>query len=100
MDDEITFSGTRLPDNAVNEGTATSQHWVSYCFDWGYADNHPNNTEYSKFKIDWAVDANGNQVQLDGIDFIKIYCAVNQDCGWMGEASTEISTIEDLHYSN
>lgn len=100
MDDEITFSGTRLPDNAVNEGTAASQHWVSYCFDWGYADNHPNNTEYSKFKIDWAVDANGNQVQLDGIDFIKIYCAVNQDCGWMGEASTEISTIEDLHYSN
>ncbi|WP_321330955.1 YncE family protein [uncultured Bacteroides sp.] len=99
MDDEITFSGTRLPDNAVNEGTGTSQHWVSYCFDWGYADNQPNNTEYSNFKIDWAVDANGNHVHLDGIDFVKIYCAMNQDCGWMGEASTEVSTIEDLHYT-
>ncbi len=97
--DEITFKGTRLPDNAINEGTAESQHWVSYCFDSGYADNHPNNTEYSNFKIDWAVDDNGRSVQLDGIDFVKIYTAVNQDCGWMGEASTEISTIEDLHYS-
>lgn len=99
MDETITFTGSRLPDNAVNEGNSVSQHWVSYCFEWGYADNHPNNTEQSQFKIEWAVDEYGNSVQLDKVDFIKVYSAINQDCGWMGEASTEILTIENLHFS-
>ena len=55
-------------------------------------------TEYSQFKIDWAVDKDGKPVHLDGIDFVKIYTAVNQNCGWLGEASTEIQAVEDLHY--
>lgn len=93
-DDEITFRGTRLKDNAIEEGST----WVGYCCPWGYADNHPNRTEYSQFKIDWAVDHNGNSVTLDQIDFVRIYTAVNQDVGWMGEISTEIATVEDLHF--
>lgn len=99
MSDEITFRGTRLADNAVNEGKNGGQHWVSYCYPWGYADNHPNNTDLCQFKIDWAVDESGKQVHLESIDFVKIYTAVNQDCGWMGEASTEVATVEDLHYN-
>lgn len=99
MADEITFRGTRLADNAVNEGKNGGQHWVSYCYPWGYADNHPNNTDLCQFKIDWAVDESGKQVHLESIDFVKIYTAVNQDCGWMGEASTEVATVEDLHYN-
>lgn len=99
MADEITFRGTRLADNAVDEGKNGGQHWVSYCYPWGYADNHPNNTELCQFKIDWAVDKSGTPVQLTSIDFVKIYTAVNQDCGWMGEASTEVTTVEDLHYN-
>lgn len=99
-EDRITFSGNRLADNAVNEPRPDMpEHWVGYCYAWGYADNHPNDTEYSKFKIDWAVDKNGNPVHLDGIDFVKIYTAVNQDCGWTGEISTEIQAVEDLHYN-
>lgn len=99
-EDQITFHGNRLADNAVNEARPDMpEHWVGYCYAWGYADNHPNNTEYSKFKIDWAVDQNGSPVHLDGIDFVKIYTAVNQDCGWSGEISTEIQAIEDLHYN-
>ena len=71
-EDRITFSGSRLADNAVNEPRPDMpEHWVGYCYAWGYADNHPNDTEYSKFKIDWAVDKNGNPVHLDGIDFVK-----------------------------
>jgi len=73
-EDEITFRGTRLKDNAINEGGT----WVGYCYPWGYADNHPNRSEFSQFKIDWAVDQNGNHVELDKIDFVKIYTAVNR----------------------
>jgi hypothetical protein len=72
--------------------------WVGYAYDWGYADNHPNSTEMSKFKIDWAVDAQGNKVALDQIDFVKIYTAVNQYCTQIGELSTEITGVENLHY--
>lgn len=93
-DKEISFQGTRLKDNAVNENGT----WVGYCYPWGYADNHPYNTEGSQFKIDWAVDKNGDPVRLDAIDFVKIYTAVNQNVGWMGEISTEVMTVENLHY--
>ena len=95
-ENEITFRGTRLKDNAMKENGM----WVGYCYAWGYADNHPNSTEMSQFKIDWAVDANGNKVMLDEINFVKIYTAVNQDAGQMGEISTEIMTVEDLHFDN
>lgn len=98
-ENQITFRGSRLQDNCANpDGNDSS--WIQYPYSWGYADNHPNNTEFSQFKIDWAVDSNGNPVALDGIDFVKIYTAVNQVCGWMGETSTEVSTIEDLHFNN
>lgn len=94
-EDEITYCGTRLKDNAVNEGGT----WVGYSYPWGYADNHLNNTEMSKFKIDWAVDAKGGKVTLDEIDFVKIYSAVNQNAGQTGEISTEVMTVEDLHFN-
>lgn len=95
-EDKITFQGTRLKDNAINENGT----WVNYCYAWGYADNHPNNTEASNFKIDWAVDTKGNKITLDEIDFVKIYTAVNQYAGQTGEISTEIVTIENLHFNN
>jgi len=41
---------------------------------------------------------NGNPVVLDGIDFVRIYTAVNQNSGWMGEISTELQAVEDLHF--
>ena len=83
-----------MKDNAINEGGT----WVGYCYPWGYADNHPYNSEFCQFKIDWAVDKNGNPVVLDGIDFVRIYTAVNQNSGWMGEISTELQAVEDLHF--
>lgn len=98
MPDEISFDGTRLADNAVNEGNNGGQYWVGYCYPWGYADNYPNSSEQSQFKIDWAVDNKGNKVNLSGIDFVKITTAVNQASGWMGEISTEVVGVQDLHY--
>lgn len=93
-DNEITFHGTRLKDNAVLENGL----WVGYCYSFGYADNHPNTKEGSNFNIDWAVDSDGKAVKLEYIDFVKIMTAVNQDAGQMGEISTEVMTVENLHF--
>lgn len=94
--DSLVFSGSRLADNGVDE-SGVGNYYVLYAYGWGYVDNHPNTTDLSNFKIDWAVDADGNPVWLPGVDFIKIYTGVLQMNGWLGECSTEVSGIVDLH---
>jgi uncharacterized protein YjdB len=96
-EDTLVFRGTLLSLNAWNTVPAPNQYWRSEAFAWGYADNQQNSGELSNFSIDWAVDINGNPVELDRIDFIKVYTAVIQDVGWLGETSTEFSQAEDLH---
>lgn len=97
LEDSISFTGTCLPKNAVDE-SGKGNYWVLYAFDWGYVDNHPNDSiNKISFDIDWAVDANGTPVHLPCIDFVRVYTAENQYCGWIGETSTELSRAEDLH---
>lgn len=72
---------------------------------FGYADNRGfsnmdinnvvNPYDYSKnvqdgFDLNWAVDKDGNHVALDSVHFVRIYTAINQDGGWLGELSSEI----------
>lgn len=95
-DDKITFKGTLLPHNAVEE-SGNGSYWVLYAYDYGYVDNYPNAEDGSTFDIDWAVDSNGNKVKLPGIDFVKVFTGLNQECGWLGETSTEICGAYDLH---
>ncbi|OXA74032.1 hypothetical protein B0A67_01400 [Flavobacterium aquidurense] len=92
----ITFKGTRLPDNAVDE-SGTGSYFVQYAFLYGYADNAPNNDDDSAIDIDWAIDKNGDKIRLPGIDFVKVYNGLNQQAGWLGETSTEIMGATDLH---
>lgn len=92
----ITFKGTRLPDNAIDE-SGTGSYYVQYAFLYGYADNAPNNDDDSAIDIDWAIDSKGNKVQLPAIDFVKVYNGLNQEAGWLGETSTEIMGAKDLH---
>ena len=95
-EEELTFRGTCLPQNGVDtsgEGT----HFVCFNFGFGYVDNDVNDSTGATFDIDWAVDASGRKVELEGIDFIKIYTGVNQENGWIGECSTEVIGAEDLH---
>ena len=94
--DSLVFKGILLPDNGVNE-SSTGNSYFLYAYDWGYADNHLNTSDLSNFKIEWAVDKDGNSVSLPGIDFIKIYTGVLQNDGWLGECSTEVGTVMDLH---
>ena len=96
-EETLRFRGTRLKSNATDE-SGIGTYYVLYSYPWGYVDNHPN--EYKNlnaFDIDWAVDDKGHPVYLPGIDFVKVYTAVNQYCGWIGETSTEIIRAQDLH---
>ena len=96
LGDSIVFEGTKLANNYVDE-SGVGTYYVQYSYPWGYADNAPNTDPMSNMDIAWAIDKNGNKVNLAGIDFIKIYTGVNQYCGWLGETSTEVMGVEDLH---
>lgn len=103
----LTFSGTKLCNNAIDV-SGQGVGWNQYCKDWGYVDNRPDFDPYSGtsydpesmnrgFKIDWAVDAGGVPVNLPMVHFIKVYNAMNQTCGWLGETSTEVGGGIDFH---
>ena len=94
---ELTFTGTCLPQNGINEGKDGQEYFVLYRYQYGYADNALNEDEAAVIDIDWAVDADGKPVHLPGVDFIRIYTGVNQENGWIGECSTEVCGLEDLH---
>ena len=94
-DTVLTFRGTKLPNTSIAMNTAGT-NWFQPFFEGGYVDNLPNGEEPG-FKIDWAIDEDGNPVELDHIDFIKVYCAQLDYCGWLGEVSTEVCCAEDLH---
>ena len=96
--DELVFEGTLLPPNGVNTETLPSENWVLSSFGWGYVDNRPNTKlEDNSFDFDLAVDHNRQSVSLDFVDFVRVYCAENQSCGWIGETSTEVMDAYDLH---
>ena len=95
--DSVSFSGTCLPANAVDlSGTGAS--WSLPGFDWGYVDNSPNilNTP-NFFDLDWAVNADGTPHPLAVIHFVRVHTGQHQQCGWLGETSTEITNAIDLH---
>ena len=104
-EETLSFSGAKLRCNAVDLGNNEgNSYFVQYFFDWGYVDNLPNYSSMTPdalhnlgFKIDWAVDEQGNHVNLTHIDFIKVYNGINQYCGWTGETSTEVAGGIDFH---
>ncbi|MFV0470318.1 MAG: Ig-like domain-containing protein [Dysgonomonas sp.] len=105
--DSISFTGTftKFLLDKSRKGYVTAIKIP--CF--GYADNHPNNNTpavprnpYYKdasgaqadgFDLSWAVDRDGNHVELDTINFVKVYATVQEDGGWLGEVSPEVVSI-------
>lgn len=96
-DPSYSFSGTRLANNFYDQN-GDGSYWVGKSYEFGYADNAPNNDDASNIDISWAVDRNGKYVKLPGVDFMKIYTGVNQEAGWLGEVSTEVAGAYDLHF--
>lgn len=94
--DKLTFKGTCLPQNGIDE-SGKGNYFVLYKFLYGYADNETNAADDSAIDISWAINNMGQNVELPGVDFIKIYTGINQENGWLGECSTEITGVEDLH---
>jgi len=108
-----TLSGTRLQD-VVNQ--TNPSYVIALKRGFGYADNQARNTatrEYNvpdnpytpiaiegaggdAFDINWAVDAHGNYVNLDQIDFIKVHNGNLAQAGWLGEMSTEVGGAVDI----
>jgi hypothetical protein len=43
------------------------------------------------FDIGWAIDSNGNYVDLERIHFVKVHTGVMADGKWLGEISAEIT---------
>lgn len=111
LDDEtLIFRGTKLPNNVNNQGGSGDEalFYQDY-YEWGYVDNRPDYL-YNEpmtdsiatncnlgFDLDWAVDEEGNPVKLNKVDFVKVYTAMNQKGGWIGETSTEVRGAIDLH---
>ena len=93
---KITFKGSRLPQNGIDE-SGMGNNFVLYKFRYGYADNEVNTKDEASIDIAWAVNKKGEKVNLPGIDFVKIYNGVNQENGWLGECSTEVTNVLDLH---
>ncbi len=89
--DQYTLKGTRLKANNFDQ-SGNGTYWVNPDYGWGYADNWGTTT----FCLDNAMDAEGKQVILKYIDFIKVQTAVNAKSGWLGELSTEVTRFEDL----
>ena len=107
-EDSYTLTGTCLePRNYDASGNVS--YWVNAEYDWGYADNFSPidrvgegdnsnaeaNTNY--FKIENAIDCDGEPIHLDYIDFVKVQCAVNAKSGWLGELSTEVFGFYDYN---
>lgn len=95
----LTFTGTLLPKNGHRSREAGITYWNLDSFAWGYVDND-NTDESCSFDISNAVDRNRQPVSLESIDFVRVYSAENQYCGWLGETSTEVAGAMDLHVTS
>ena len=100
-ENSYTLTGTCLKARNYDQ-SGHGTYWVNEEYDWGYVDNFSPNDRLTNesnanadananyFKISNAIDANGNKVVLQYIDFIKVQVGVNAKSGWLGEISTEV----------
>lgn len=103
--EQYTLAGSRILGATDKTNTAFIK---SFPRAFGYADNTPRKTmpfnvpdnPYTQeienaggdvFDISWAVDEEGNYVELDEVHFIKVQTAMLDDGGWLGEVSAEIT---------
>lgn len=99
--DTFTLYGSWLAPNT--EVDASTGNQVNRAYAWGYADNEGSDSDVGTtgdavktyFNIESAVAPNGEAVELQYIDFVKIQSAINHSAGVLGEISTEVLSIKD-----
>lgn len=94
--DSYTLRGTLLKSQSY-DSSGNGSKWVNPAFEWGYADNAStidNLNRENHFEISNAIDEQGNAVKLEYIDFIKVQSAIQQQCGRIGEVSTEVTSFK------
>lgn len=108
--DSYTLRGPCLKSRSY-DASGNGSYWVNPAFDWGYADNFSpidrltDDDNYNAapadnhFKISHAVTFDGKDADLKYIDFVKVQVALNQQCGWIGEVSTEVFGVKDFNMS-
>ncbi len=109
-EDSYTLIGTYITGDVDRSNSMSVK---SYTRAFGYADNQirgsvpytlPDNPYTSEmensggdaFDINWAIDSEGNYIELDEIDFVKVHNAMLGDAGWLGEISPEITGAVDV----
>ena len=102
--ESYTLQGVRLAPRTQFNGSI----WVQEGFAWGYVDNE-NNTdlwrgtgnaaglEFNRFRLSYAVTADGRPANLTHINFVKVQTALNSQSGGLGENSTEVFAVCDIH---
>ena len=103
--DSVSYTGNLIRGCADLSTPSYIENYRAALF--GYADNkgatlHEVHNPYTLqmasggdgFDLDWAVDKDGHYVPLDTVQWVKVYTAMNQDCGWLGENSTEVLYAE------
>ncbi len=104
--DSYTLRGTRLEARTTQD--PMTGMWDNSAFAWGYADNMGGDNltgsdsttgdgQRNGFLIANAMLPDGSPIKLDYVDFIKIQTGVNSKAGWLGEVSTEVFDVQDLH---
>ncbi len=101
----ITVTGALLKSDAKDDYGTNAAAFP----DWGYVDVHGAANADGKagnpytgvdpktgdvFDLSWAVDADGNPVQLDSVKYVKIQTASHVDGGAIGEKSTEVNAVK------
>ncbi len=106
--ESYTLRGTRLEARNYDQ-SGDGSYWILPPYEWGYADNfssidrltdRPNSdasANANHFRISDAVTFDGRPANLKYIDFVKIQTGINAQCGWIGEASTEVCGVYDYH---
>ncbi|WP_316838453.1 hypothetical protein [Pedobacter gandavensis] len=89
------FEGMKLNVSFGPARAGQTTLWNFVAPEWGYV-----NAVDPDIDVDWAVDKNGNKVNLPGVDFIKVVNCVSEPMGLCQQQSsmaTKFSGAGDLH---
>ncbi len=107
-EDSYTLTGTCLKARNY-DASGNGSYWINAEYDWGYADNFSSTDRLTiednavagananHFKISNAIDFEGQTIDLEFIDFVKVQVGVNAKSGWLGEVSTEVFGFYDYN---